>query len=159
MKRSLIVRALAMVAGLGSTIIATTAAPAAELDFTGDVLRYFELTSVDNRLGIVVIGTTYTITDEATPAINLSAAAATAGCSHVDPNTVTCPAAAIGSFDLRPGLGNDLVDVTGADDPAARALEALEPVDDIHATADYRAHLVRVLTTRVLARAKEMTHE
>jgi 2-furoyl-CoA dehydrogenase FAD binding subunit len=34
------------------------------------------------------------------------------------------------------------------------ALEHLDPDDDIHATADYRAHLVRVLTRRVL----EATH-
>lgn len=36
-------------------------------------------------------------------------------------------------------------------DPAGAALAELEPVDDIHATADYRAHLVRALTPRVLA--------
>ena len=47
-----------------------------------------------------------------------------------------------------------VVDVTDAlDDPAATALAELEPADDIHATADYRAHLVRVLTPRVLADA------
>jgi carbon-monoxide dehydrogenase medium subunit len=47
-----------------------------------------------------------------------------------------------------------VVDVTDAlDDPAAQALAELEPADDIHATADYRAHLVRVLTPRVLADA------
>lgn len=52
-----------------------------------------------------------------------------------------------------------VVDVTDADDPAEAALAALDPVDDIHATADYRAHLVRVLTERVLARAHAMTSE
>jgi carbon-monoxide dehydrogenase medium subunit len=47
-----------------------------------------------------------------------------------------------------------VVDVTDAlDDPAATALAELEPADDIHATADYRAHLVKVLTPRVLADA------
>jgi 2-furoyl-CoA dehydrogenase FAD binding subunit len=47
-----------------------------------------------------------------------------------------------------------VVDVTEAlDDPAAAALAELEPADDIHASADYRAHLARVLTTRVLAAA------
>ena len=47
-----------------------------------------------------------------------------------------------------------VVDVTDAlDDPAAQALAELEPADDIHATAAYRAHLVRVLTPRVLADA------
>ena len=47
-----------------------------------------------------------------------------------------------------------VVDVTHAlDDPAAAALAQLEPGDDIHATAAYRAHLVTVLTPRVLADA------
>ena len=36
------------------------------------------------------------------------------------------------------------------------ALDQLDPGDDIHATAAYRAPLVRVLTGRVLAAAKEM---
>jgi 2-furoyl-CoA dehydrogenase FAD binding subunit len=49
-----------------------------------------------------------------------------------------------------------VVDVTASlDDPASAALAELEPVDDIHATADYRAHLVRVLTPRVLAAATD----
>jgi carbon-monoxide dehydrogenase medium subunit len=47
-----------------------------------------------------------------------------------------------------------VVDVTDAlDDPAGRALAELEPADDIHASAAYRAHLVKVLTPRVLADA------
>jgi 2-furoyl-CoA dehydrogenase FAD binding subunit len=35
----------------------------------------------------------------------------------------------------------------------AQALEGLEPISDIHASADYRAELVRVLTARVLRAA------
>jgi len=47
-----------------------------------------------------------------------------------------------------------VVDVTHAlDDPATAALAELDPAEDIHASADYRAHLVKVLTTRVLAAA------
>ena len=47
-----------------------------------------------------------------------------------------------------------VVDVTDAlDDPAGKALAELEPADDIHATAAYRAHLVKVLTPRILADA------
>lgn len=47
-----------------------------------------------------------------------------------------------------------VVDVTDAlDDPATAALAELDPVDDIHATAAYRAHLVKVLTPRILADA------
>lgn len=50
-----------------------------------------------------------------------------------------------------------VVDLTGVDDDRLGevALEQLDPVDDIHATADYRAHLVGVLTRRVVAQARE----
>jgi 2-furoyl-CoA dehydrogenase FAD binding subunit len=48
-----------------------------------------------------------------------------------------------------------VVDVTGADDPAATALAELDPADDIHATAVYRAHLVKVLVPKVLAAATD----
>ena len=60
-----------------------------------------------------------------------------------------------------------VVDVTDAlDDPAAKALAELDPAEDIHASAAYRAHLVKVLAPRVLAaatdharsRAGEATH-
>lgn len=60
-----------------------------------------------------------------------------------------------------------VVDVTDAlDDPAGKALAELDPADDIHATAAYRGHLVKVLAPRVLAaatdharsRAGEATH-
>ncbi len=39
------------------------------------------------------------------------------------------------------------------DEAAAGAVEGLEPEGDIHATADYRLHLARVLTARALAQA------
>jgi len=50
-----------------------------------------------------------------------------------------------------------VVDLTGVPDDRLGevALEQLEPGDDIHATADYRAQLVRVLTRRVLAAAAD----
>ena len=53
-----------------------------------------------------------------------------------------------------------VVDVTDpvrdpAGDPAAAALAELDPADDIHATAAYRAHLVKVLAPRVLAAATD----
>jgi carbon-monoxide dehydrogenase medium subunit len=49
-----------------------------------------------------------------------------------------------------------VVDVDGAlDDATSRALAALEPADDIHATAAYRAHLVKVLVPKVLAAATD----
>jgi carbon-monoxide dehydrogenase medium subunit len=47
-----------------------------------------------------------------------------------------------------------VVDVSDhLDDAATAALAEVEPAEDIHASADYRAHLVSVLTTRVLAAA------
>jgi carbon-monoxide dehydrogenase medium subunit len=53
-----------------------------------------------------------------------------------------------------------VVDVTDAvqdpaGDPAVTALAGLEPAEDIHATAAYRTHLVKVLTPRVLAAATD----
>jgi carbon-monoxide dehydrogenase medium subunit len=47
--------------------------------------------------------------------------------------------------------------VTGSscDDAADLALAALDPVDDIHASAAYRRQLVRTLTCRVVTAAHE----
>jgi carbon-monoxide dehydrogenase medium subunit len=53
-----------------------------------------------------------------------------------------------------------VVDVTDAlDDPAGAALAELDPAADIHATSTYRAHLVKVLTPRVLADAVHHARE
>lgn len=50
----------------------------------------------------------------------------------------------------------DLTDaVRSGRDPGDAALAALDPTADIHASADYRAHLVRVLTRRVVSAAIE----
>jgi carbon-monoxide dehydrogenase medium subunit len=51
-----------------------------------------------------------------------------------------------------------IVDLSGVadDDLGEAALEHLDPPDDIHATAAYRAQLVRVLTTRVVRSARDM---
>ncbi|GGF53500.1 carbon monoxide dehydrogenase [Marmoricola endophyticus] len=50
-----------------------------------------------------------------------------------------------------------VVDLSGvaAEDMADLALASLDPVGDIHASADYRAQLVRVMTPRVVATARE----
>jgi carbon-monoxide dehydrogenase medium subunit len=50
-----------------------------------------------------------------------------------------------------------VVDLSGVPDDRLGdvALEQLDPGDDIHATADYRAQLVRVLTARVVRSARE----
>ncbi len=60
--------------------------------------------------------------------------------------------------DLTPALADGVDD--GALAAAAElALAALDPVGDIHASAEYRAQLVRVLTTRVLREAHENAHD
>ena len=50
-----------------------------------------------------------------------------------------------------------VVDLTGVPDEelGEAALEHLDPIGDIHGTADYRAQLVRVLTRKVVREAKE----
>jgi carbon-monoxide dehydrogenase medium subunit len=55
-------------------------------------------------------------------------------------------------------VGAELTDVDGVDDgtlgaAADVAVALLDPLGDIHASADYRAHLARVLTVRVLRAA------
>jgi carbon-monoxide dehydrogenase medium subunit len=49
------------------------------------------------------------------------------------------------------------VDLTGVaeEEWADTALQQLDPADDIHASADYRAQLVRVLTDRVVRAAHD----
>jgi CO/xanthine dehydrogenase FAD-binding subunit len=42
---------------------------------------------------------------------------------------------------------------------AERAAELVEPSSDLHASADYRRHLVRVLTRRALRRAATRSRE
>lgn len=51
------------------------------------------------------------------------------------------------------------VDDTSLAAAAEVALDQLDPETDIHATADYRAHLARVLTTRVVTAAYENARE
>ncbi|HET6563254.1 MAG TPA: xanthine dehydrogenase family protein subunit M [Marmoricola sp.] len=58
--------------------------------------------------------------------------------------------------DLTPALGEvgtEPLDEAALSDAAELALGSLEPADDIHATADYRAQLARTLTRRVVAAA------
>lgn len=50
----------------------------------------------------------------------------------------------------RGGVGDRYID-----DAAARAAELVDPVADLHASAEYRRHLTRVLTRRALRRAIE----
>jgi Ca2+-binding RTX toxin-like protein len=111
-------RAIAAAALLG---LASVAAPvrAADVDVTAGVLSYTTLgTSVANALTISLAGGTYTIDDPADPAITLSGNALGRGCAPLDSNTVTCPAAAITSFNIATGFGIDTIVLTGAAHPA-----------------------------------------
>ncbi len=56
--------------------------------------------------------------------------------------------------DLTPALADGWSDVALAA-AGELALESLDPADDIHATAAYRAQLVRTLTRRVVAAARD----
>jgi CO/xanthine dehydrogenase FAD-binding subunit len=57
--------------------------------------------------------------------------------------------------DLTAAFGSDSPADGELDAAADLAMELLEPEGDIHATADYRRHLARVLTRRVVRRAFE----
>ena len=52
----------------------------------------------------------------------------------------------------RGGLGDAVIEAA-----AARAADLVDPDSDVHASADYRRHLTRVLTSRALKRAVERT--
>ncbi len=54
----------------------------------------------------------------------------------------------------RDGLGPAAIEAA-----AARAAELVEPDADVHASADYRRHLVGVLTARALRRAVEQSRQ
>lgn len=60
--------------------------------------------------------------------------------------------------DLTEALDGEL-SAAALDRAADAALAVLEPETDIHATADYRAHLARVLTARVVTAAHENAKE
>ena len=108
--------AAAMLLGL-----VTLAAPvrAADVDVAAGVVSYLaSSTLLANDLVVSLTGGTYTIDDDGEATIVLSANAVAAGCAPFDSNTVTCPAAAVASFDITTGLGDDRIDLTGAAHPA-----------------------------------------
>src|SRR5262245_17055592 len=110
--------ALAAVALLG---LAAAAEPAraADVDLTAGVLSYFEPgNDVSNVLTISLAGGTYTIDDSGAATITLSRNALGQGCAPFDANTFTCPAAAVTSFDIATGPGDDTIVLTGAAHPA-----------------------------------------
>ncbi len=112
-------RVIAAAALLGVISIAAPAR-AADVDLTAGVLSHTTLgaNQVANALTISLAGGTYTIDDPADTAITLTGNALGQGCAPFDSNTVTCPAAAITSFNIATSLGNDTIVLTGAAHPA-----------------------------------------
>jgi Ca2+-binding RTX toxin-like protein len=93
-------------------------ARAADVDLTGGVLVYtVPPLALANLLEVSLDGGNYTIDDPA-ESITPSANALAAGCAAVDANTVTCPVAAVASFNVSTGLGADQIDLSGATVPA-----------------------------------------
>jgi aerobic carbon-monoxide dehydrogenase medium subunit len=69
-------------------------------------------------------------------------------------------ACAVGDVPLRLGEAEEMLRESGLgsrniEDAAKCAAEYIRPADDIHATAEYRRRLVRVLTRRAIVRAAE----
>src|SRR5262245_15298936 len=112
-------RVLAAAMLLGLTGVAAQAR-AADVDLAAGVLSYIDLSSpgVPNALAISLAGGTYTIDDPAEAVVTLGSNAISQGCAPFDSNTVTCPAAAITSFNLSTRLGNDTIVLSGVAHPA-----------------------------------------
>jgi Ca2+-binding RTX toxin-like protein len=88
------------------------------LDLVANVLTYTGTnTATANTLDVSLAGDTYTVHDGG-EGISLTPGAAELGCESADPNTVTCPAAAIASFDISTRLGDDTISLAGAVHPA-----------------------------------------
>src|SRR5262245_35423331 len=112
-------RVLAAAMLLGLTGVAAQAR-AADVDLAAGVLSYIDLASpgVPNALAISLAGGTYTIDDPAEAVITLGSNAISQGCPPFDANTVTCPAAAITSFNIATRFGNDTIMLAGVAHPA-----------------------------------------
>jgi hypothetical protein len=103
---------------------------AATLDLTGGVLSYVEPLGdpIANTLTVSLAAGTYTIDDPAETAVTPAASARAAGCIAVDANTVTCPAAAVTSFSIETGNGNDTIVLT---DVPSTAVVIAGPGNDV----------------------------
>jgi Ca2+-binding RTX toxin-like protein len=103
---------------------------AATLDLTGGVLSYVEPLGdpIANTLTVSLAAGTYTIDDPAETAVTPAASARAAGCIAVDANTVTCPAAAVTSFSIETGNGNDTIVLT---DVSSTAVVIAGPGNDV----------------------------
>ena len=110
-------RTLAAVALLGLAAVVPARAANLDLNANVNVLSYQTTASVANILGVSLAGGTYTIDDQG-EGIVVSADALAAGCAVFDSNTVTCPAAAVDSFFILTGDGNDTIVLTSATHPA-----------------------------------------
>jgi Ca2+-binding RTX toxin-like protein len=88
------------------------------LDLSAGLLIYTGTPLAANALEVTLAGDTYTVHDGGEPAVSFTPNAFAQGCVTLDPNTVTCPAAAISSFAISTRGGDDVVVLAGAVHPA-----------------------------------------
>ena len=90
-------------AGLAALVVlgVSSGAPAATLDLTGGVLSYTATAVVVNQLTVSLGAGIYLIDDPGESSIAISAVAGAAGCANLDANTVSCPRAAISSWNVQ----------------------------------------------------------
>ncbi|HUK63116.1 MAG TPA: hypothetical protein VLV15_07280, partial [Dongiaceae bacterium] len=92
-------------------------ARAATLDLASGGLTYTAATGAVNALTVSLSAGTYTIDDPGESAVTLSAGASAAGCASLDANTVTCPRAAISSWNVQLGDQNDTASLAAVLEP------------------------------------------
>jgi Ca2+-binding RTX toxin-like protein len=101
-----------------TTLDTTNAVCGAILDLTAGVARYTATRLVVNALTVSLAGSNYTFHDTGEVAISFPRSTFEQGCANVNANTVTCPRAAVTSFDIDVSDGDDSVVLTGVADPA-----------------------------------------
>ena len=100
------------------TVTGSNVVCGALLDLVSGVLSYRSTSTAPNALDVSRAGATYTIRDPGEGLISASPGALAQGCATAAPDTVTCPVAAVGSFDVATGNGDDTISLAGAAVPA-----------------------------------------
>src|SRR4051794_36100308 len=93
-----LVAAVAPAASLGATVAITTDASS-----TTPKLGYVAAAGETNSVTVDLVGGTYTVKDTGAPLT------AGGGCTQVDPNTATCPAATVNRLTVNTSDGNDTI--------------------------------------------------
>ena len=107
-------------AGLAALVAlgVSSGAQAATLDLAGGVLTYTAAVGAVNQLSASLGGGIYLIDDPGEASITIGSGAAAAGCANVDANTVSCPRAAISSWNVQLADQSD----------TANLVQVLEPI-------------------------------